>query len=97
MKLSAQTLKYRLPAEQYYNKALKGSFGKATGNGWHKWDGLCPFHNDKYSGSFVINKFKGSYKCFSCGKHGGDIIAFHMAHNRLGFYPALRELTKGLS
>lgn len=96
MMLSANILKHRLSAEQYYTSVLSGSFGKATGKGWHMWNGLCPFHDDKYSGSFVINKAKGSYRCFSCGKHGGDFIAFHMAHKGLDFYPALRELTEGL-
>lgn len=37
--------------------------------------GLCPFHNDKHIGSFVVSDRKGIYKCFSCGE-GGDTISF---------------------
>lgn len=36
---------------------------------------LCPFHNDKSIGSFVVSPDKGIYKCFSCGE-GGDAIKF---------------------
>lgn len=42
-------------------------------NGQHK--GLCPFHDDKTIGSFVVTNKKGIFKCFSCST-GGDGIKF---------------------
>ncbi|WCK56963.1 CHC2 zinc finger domain-containing protein (plasmid) [Aneurinibacillus sp. Ricciae_BoGa-3] len=36
---------------------------------------LCPFHNDRSIGSFVVTEKKGIWKCFSCGA-GGDAIKF---------------------
>lgn len=41
--------------------------------GQHK--GLCPFHDDKTIGSFMVTNKKGLFKCFSCGA-GGDSIKF---------------------
>lgn len=37
--------------------------------------GLCPFHNDRHIGSFIVSDKKGIFKCFSCGI-GGDAIKF---------------------
>lgn len=37
--------------------------------------GICPFHNDKRLGSFVVTNKKGIWKCFACGE-GGDSIKF---------------------
>ncbi|MCK5295283.1 MAG: hypothetical protein KAJ75_00205 [Alphaproteobacteria bacterium] len=90
--ITAETLKKKLPPEQYYSIYLNGSFGKPTGNGWHAWNGLCPFHNDKRAGSFVVNKITGAFKCFSCGENGGDIINFHMKANSLSFKEAFKQL-----
>ncbi len=96
MGTAVATLKRSLSPERYYSKALKGSFGKPTGLGWHMWEGLCPFHADTRPGSFVVNKATGAFTCFSCGAQGGDIVAFHMKANRLGFLDALKELEGGL-
>ncbi len=87
-----QEIKGCIPPENYYNENLAGAFGKHTGNGWHKWNGLCPFHADKRAGSLVINKMSGAFKCFSCGVNGGDIIDFHMKANGLSFKDAFKEL-----
>lgn len=53
--------------------------------------GLCPFHGESHP-SFSINTETGSYKCFSCGASGGDILAFHRARFELGFVEAAKEL-----
>ncbi|MRG73919.1 hypothetical protein GH722_19345 [Alphaproteobacteria bacterium HT1-32] len=93
----ANILKRNLSPERYYAERLNGSFGKATGKGWHQWNGLCPFHNDKRPGSLVINRTTGAYRCFSCGTKGGDIIDFHMQRHSLSFSDAffdLRRMTK---
>lgn len=89
---TVETLKAQLSPERYYGSHLNGSFGKPTGHGWHNWNGLCPFHSDKRMGSFVINKSTGSFKCFSCGEAGGDIIAFHMRTKGVAFKEALNQL-----
>jgi len=96
MRLSIDALKSRISPAQYYQNHLNGSLGKSTGKGWYKWSGLCPFHNDQKTGSFVINKESGAYKCFSCGAGGGDIISFHMHIRNLSFNAACTELEGGL-
>jgi len=92
MTYSTDTLKANLTPERYYRSNLNGSFGKPSGHGWHLWNGLCPFHADKRPGSFVVNKVTGAFKCFSCGETGGDIIAFHMKANQMGFKEAIHQL-----
>lgn len=37
--------------------------------------GLCPFHNDKHIGSFVVSGNIGKFKCYACGAMG-DAIDF---------------------
>lgn len=90
--ITVEMLKKKLPPEQYYAMHLQGAFGKPTGDGWHMWNGLCPFHNDTRAGSFVVNNHTGGFKCFSCGCNGGSIIDFHMKTNGLSFKEAFKEL-----
>lgn len=93
---SISTLKSAYSPELYYPKNLSGAFGKSTCNGWYQWNGLCPFHNDKRVGSLVINKATGSFKCFSCGARGGDIIDFHALKNRMGIKEAVNQLWRNV-
>jgi DNA primase len=81
----------------YFNDVLNGQLGKATKGGWHGWDGLCPFHNDRKAGSFSVNTQTGAFKCFSCGTSGGDIISFHQQVNRVSFMEAINQLWEALS
>lgn len=53
--------------------------------------GLCPFHNDKTIGSFVVSPHKGIYKCFSCG-HAGDAIKFVSSHRDIHYLEAAFEI-----
>ena len=92
MTSTAEALKGKLAPERYYSRFLNGSFGKPTGQGWHNWNGLCPFHKDTSAGSLVINKSTGGFKCFSCGESGGDIIDFHMRTKGVAFKEALNQL-----
>ena len=54
---------------------------------------LCPFHNDRHLGSFVVSPRRNSYTCFACGAHG-DAIEFLMRHERLTFFEAVAWLGK---
>jgi DNA primase len=51
---------------------------------------LCPFHNEK-TPSFVISPDKQIWHCFGCGR-GGDVFAFIMEKEGLGFMETLRLL-----
>ena len=60
---------------------------KPAGGGAFK--GLCPFHDEK-SPSFHVRPGKG-FHCFGCSE-GGDVIAFLMKHDGLGFQQAVEYL-----
>ena len=65
--------------------------------------GLCPFHDDKHDGNFIvrpstISEKRGgnTYRCFVCGAKGGP-VTFLMEHERLSFPDAVRWLGKKYS
>ncbi|MBT6980834.1 MAG: hypothetical protein HOA05_01215 [Candidatus Marinimicrobia bacterium] len=62
-------------------------------SGWVN-GGLCPFHHDHKAGSFFINIDTGAFNCFSCQAKGGDVIAFTMLINGIGFTDALHQLAR---
>ena len=51
---------------------------------------LCPFHDDHHP-SLYFNVGKNSYRCFSCGAHGG-VLDLVMNHLKLEFKEACRWL-----
>ena len=62
--------------------------------------GLCPFHDDKHDGNFIVrpssipeNRHGNTYRCFVCDKKGGP-VQFLMEHERLSFPDAIRWLGK---
>ena len=57
---------------------------------------LCPFHDDRHIGSFVVSPRKNTYSCYSCGAHG-DAIEFLMSKQGLTYTDALRWLAKKYS
>jgi DNA primase len=60
--------------------------------GGRRFVGLCPFHSEK-SPSFYVTPSMGVFKCFGCGE-GGDIYAFAMKYQNVGFAEAKRILNK---
>lgn len=58
--------------------------------------GLCPFHDDRHIGSFVVYPKGNCYKCFQCGAKGG-VVDFLMAHENLSYPDAIRWLGKKYS
>ncbi|HEX9700299.1 MAG TPA: DNA primase [Acidobacteriota bacterium] len=57
-----------------------------------RWLGLCPFHDEK-TPSFSVDAEQGLWHCFGCGE-GGDLFAFVMQHEALGFHEAVRSLAE---
>ena len=62
--------------------------------------GICPFHDDKHDGNFIVRPSSVSekrggntYRCFVCDKKGGP-VQFLMEHERLSFPDAIRWLGK---
>ena len=65
--------------------------------------GLCPFHDDKHDGNFIvrpsgISEKRGgnTYKCFVCDKKGGP-VQFLMEAEKMSFPDAIRYLGKKYS
>ena len=77
-----------------------GSYGPNNPSGLKKsgvrYKALCPFHDDKSMGSFIVYPKGNCYKCFSCGAKGG-VIEFLMEHEKLSYPDALRWLGKKYS
>jgi len=57
-----------------------------------KYEGLCPFHEEK-TPSFSIDNEKGLFYCFGCHA-GGDAIKFVMELERLNFPEAVERLAR---
>ena len=78
-------------------KECLGSYGPQNPSGLKKsgvrYKALCPFHDDKSMGSFVVYPKGNCYKCFSCGAKGG-VIDWLMEHEKLSYPDALRWLGK---
>ncbi len=55
-----------------------------------RWQGLCPFHNEK-TPSFSVNAGEGLYYCFGCHA-SGDVITFVRETEHLGFADAVEWL-----
>lgn len=88
---SPQSIMAQIPPADFYHAELP-AMPQPNGNGWRN-GGLCPFHADKYAGSFRVNLEIGAFTCFSCGTKGGDIIAFIQKRDTLSFTEAVQKLT----
>ena len=58
--------------------------------------GLCPFHDDRHIGSFVVYPKGNCFKCFKCDAKGG-VVDFLMKHENLSYPDAIRWLGKKYS
>ena len=74
-----------------------GSYGQDNRAGLKKcgvrYEALCPFHDDRSLGSFIVYPKKNCYKCFSCGAKGG-VVDFLMKHENMTYPDAIRWLGK---
>jgi DNA primase len=57
--------------------------------------GVCPFHDEK-TPSFNVRPSHGTFHCFGCGE-GGDVIAFVMKIEHMGFVEAVERLADRVS
>lgn len=67
------------------------------------YTGICPFHDDKYDGNFIVRpstvsekRGGNTYRCFVCDKKGGP-VQFLMDAERMTFPDAIRYLGKKYS
>ncbi|MEP6605586.1 MAG: CHC2 zinc finger domain-containing protein [Nitrosospira sp.] len=88
-----QEIKQYIPPAEFYRTELS-AMPPLRKHGWHD-GGLCPFHDDKRTGSFHVNLETGAFKCFSCGAKGGDIVTFIQQRDALTFNEALQKLSDG--
>ena len=58
-----------------------------------RYQGICPFHDDKDYGNFIVYPKDNCYRCFKCDAKGG-VVDFLMAHERLSYPDAIRWLGK---
>src|SRR5687767_11635578 len=56
------------------------------------YKGLCPFHGEK-TPSFTVNREKGFFNCFGCGR-GGDVFKFLELQENVGFQDAVKQLAQ---
>lgn len=86
--ISANDVKAAINPEQFCQSRLPDL---KSGSGWVE-GGLCPFHADKKAGSFRVNLDNGAFKCFSCGAHGSDVIAFAQQQDSTDFSTTIKAL-----
>ena len=58
-----------------------------------RYTAICPFHDDRHNGNFIVYPKGNCFKCFSCGAAGG-VVDFLMKHENLSYPDAIRWLGK---
>lgn len=71
-------------------KDVVGDYVKLHRKG-SEWTGLCPFHNDRHMGNFIVSPKKNIYNCFACNA-GGDSIEFIERMEGVDYHGALLRL-----
>ncbi|MCL5107365.1 MAG: CHC2 zinc finger domain-containing protein [Chloroflexi bacterium] len=71
---------------------LEGSGVRLRRVGPGKWQGLCPFHEDRHP-SLLVDEQDQHFHCFGCGAHG-DAIDFVMRQEGVGFLEACSRLAR---
>jgi hypothetical protein len=61
-----------------------------------RYTALCPFHEDKHDGNFIVYPKGNCFRCFTCDKKGGA-VDFLMQYANLSFPDAIRWLGKKYS
>jgi DNA primase len=89
--IDVQAIKKKICSQQFYEKELGISIRPRWGKKWCL-AGLCPFHADRFAGSFYVNVDSGAYKCHACGVGGGDIISFLQKQHGYSFVEATKLL-----
>ncbi len=58
------------------------------------WLIKCPLHKggEEKNASLSMHLVNGNFRCFACGAHGGDVLAFWMQHTGQSFKQAAQEL-----
>ena len=56
-----------------------------------RYTALCPFHDDRHDGNFMVYPARNCYKCFTCEAKGGP-VEFLMRHCSMTFPDAIRWL-----
>jgi len=79
-----------LPAPRDFYEAELGELRRSSLS-WYRPKAGCPFHPSKSKTSFSVNLDSGG-GCFSCGAHGGDLIAFVRLRYNLNFVEACKRL-----
>lgn len=67
---------------KYYSQQFKNFRIKSE---WVKV--ICPFHDD-HNPSLNVNLVFGGFRCFVCGAHGCDVLAFQMQRYKQSFKQA---------
>lgn len=58
-----------------------------------RYTAICPFHNDRHDGNFIVHPGTNTFRCFACDAKGGP-VDFLMKHEGLSYPDALRYLAK---
>ena len=58
-----------------------------------RYEGICPFHEDRGYGNFSVYPRENCYRCFKCDAKG-DAVKFLMDHGGMNFADAIRWLGK---
>jgi len=79
---------------------ILGSYSSQNPNGLKKkgirFTAICPFHDDRHNGNFIVYPKGNCFKCFVCGAKGG-VVDFLMKHENLSYPDAIRWLGKKYS